>query len=121
MPSHHSTTKAKARARRAFGDRLYLPLFFLVVVLGFSLALAGSFLGAAFFFVADFLAGFFGSSPPSSSSASAFALGFFGAALAFFAGASSFASVSSLKATNSRMATSAASPRRGPRLMIRMY
>src|SRR4051812_1268620 len=93
-------------------DCRYLAFFFVVVFFGFS---AASFFGAAFF-----EAFFFGASS-SSSSASGFAFSFFGAALPFLAGvASSFGSVSSLKSTNSRMAISAASPRRGPSLMMRV-
>src|SRR3954449_3543687 len=78
-------TNAKARARRAFGDQRYLlDFFFVVVFLGLS---AASFFGAAFF------AGFFFGASSSSSSGSGLALAFFGAALAFLAGASSATSV----------------------------
>src|SRR5437588_2513327 len=93
-------------------DCRYLAFFFVVVFFGFS--------AASFFFGAAFFDGFFFGASSSSSSGSGLALAFFGAALAFFAGASSFASVSSLKSTNSRMAISAASPRRGPSLMMRV-
>src|SRR5712672_2090828 len=124
MDQHVPIKSLKMRRPARGGPSDYLPLFFLAAVFlagAFSLAFGFSALGLAAAF-----AGFFGFAfglGSSSSSGSALALvSFFGAAFfAPLAGLSSAgASVSSLKSTNSRMHISAASPRRGPSLMMRV-